>query len=215
MRYFVRIGLRTLACLSLLSVASGVRAGVLTFEGVGDFNPVGNFYNGGAGPNLGVSFSPAALAWVDSDAGGTGNFGGEPSPSTVILAGAPANIVMDRAAGFVGSLGFYYSAPIAPITVSIFSGAGGTGLSLATQAFGTTAVNGAPDPTGVLSPLVFASLNFAAVAQSVVFSGPAGAYVLDDISFTPVAIPEPGTVALLASGLVSLAGMARQRRRRG
>jgi hypothetical protein len=58
----------------------------LTFEGLGNFEPVSQFYNGGTGgngsgpgTNYGISFSPNSLALIDSDAGGTGNFGGEPS----------------------------------------------------------------------------------------------------------------------------------------
>ncbi len=58
---------------------------VLDFEGLGDLMPIGNYYNGGAGPDYGVSFSQNALALIDRDAGGSGNTGGEPSPETVMF----------------------------------------------------------------------------------------------------------------------------------
>jgi hypothetical protein len=65
---------------------------VLTFEGLKDQESVLNYYNGGlggggSGPgfNAGVVSSSNALAIIDGDApGGTGNFGHEPSPSTVL-----------------------------------------------------------------------------------------------------------------------------------
>ena len=64
-----------------MALAAPVSASVvtLTFEGIGDFNPVGNFY----APDY--IFSPSTLALVDSDAGGSGNFANEPSPSTVMF----------------------------------------------------------------------------------------------------------------------------------
>ena len=51
-------------------------ATVLDFEGLGNFEAVSNFYNGGTGgfgsgpgPNLGAVFSLDALALIDADAG--------------------------------------------------------------------------------------------------------------------------------------------------
>lgn len=46
----------------------------ITFEGVGNLNPVGT--------QSGVVFASAWVGAVDSDAGGTGNFANEPSPDT-------------------------------------------------------------------------------------------------------------------------------------
>ena len=63
---------------------------VLDFEGLSDLEPVEEFYNGGAGgfgsgpgPDFGISISSNALAVTDMDAGGSGDFGGEPSGSWV------------------------------------------------------------------------------------------------------------------------------------
>ena len=74
---------RGLAMAALVLVVGASQAHavvVLTFEGVGDHNPVGNFYNGAGPTNLHIAFSSNTLGLVDIDAGGTGNFGGEPSP---------------------------------------------------------------------------------------------------------------------------------------
>ena len=86
---------------------------ILTFEGVPDFDSVGDFYNGGtsgsgaSGTNYGVQFSSNALALVDADAGGSGNFANEPTPSTVVffLSGLP---IMNYSNGFFTGLSFYY-----------------------------------------------------------------------------------------------------------
>jgi len=65
---------------------------VLTFEGFGDQEEIRDYYNGGVGslgsgpgPSYGISFSSNALAIIDEDAGGSGNFGGEPSPDTIMF----------------------------------------------------------------------------------------------------------------------------------
>ena len=49
----------------------------LGFEGVGNAKPVGEFYNTDP-QDFDIVFSPNALALVDADAGGGGNFGNEP-----------------------------------------------------------------------------------------------------------------------------------------
>ncbi|MEJ7714148.1 MAG: hypothetical protein WKF84_30970 [Pyrinomonadaceae bacterium] len=80
---------------------------MLTFEGVSDLAPIGDFYNGGAGGNLGISFSSNALAVIDEDAGGSGNFGGEPSPSTALFFLEGGAATMNVSAGF--DTGFSFS----------------------------------------------------------------------------------------------------------
>ena len=92
------------AALSLSSQASAL---TLTFEGIPDLPPVGNFYSG-----LGIVFSLDTLALVDSDAGGTGNFANEPSANTIIFFQNSNNAIMDYAAGFTTGFSFFYtSAP--------------------------------------------------------------------------------------------------------
>ena len=52
----------------------------MTFEGFGDQQEIGDFYISNV-----IRFSSDALALIDSDAGGSGNIGGEPSPNTVLF----------------------------------------------------------------------------------------------------------------------------------
>jgi hypothetical protein len=89
----------------------------MTFEGLRDFEYVRNYYNGGfggsgsgPGPNYGVFFPGDTYASIDSDVGGNGNFGSEPSPSTAISfqqSGAWMNVSQ----GFTNRLSFYYANP--------------------------------------------------------------------------------------------------------
>jgi hypothetical protein len=57
---------------------------VLTFEGVGNFVTVGNFYNGGAGGSLGVVFGSGSLALTPLP-GGNGDFTNAPSGDTILF----------------------------------------------------------------------------------------------------------------------------------
>jgi hypothetical protein len=170
----------------------------MTFEGLTDWEKISNYYNGeygydyftnlpksGPGPNYGVTFLPdgKVLASVDADAGGTGNFGGEPSESTAIWfqqGGAWMNVP----GGFIGSLSFYYSNPNSASKIYIYDGLDKTGNLLATLDLPQTEYNGAPDPTGTLSPLVQASVNFSGIAKSVDFGEEANSAYIDDIKVT-------------------------------
>ena len=58
-------------CLLAGSASSvGATPILLNFEGLQNHQQIGNFYNGGAGGNYGVTFSKAATALIDQDAGG-------------------------------------------------------------------------------------------------------------------------------------------------
>ena len=180
----------------------------MTFEGLTEWEEVGDYYNGGygydyntglpksgPGPNYGVTFLPkgSIIASIDADAGGEGNFGGEPSPSTAIWfqqGGAWMNI----ANGFSGSLSFYYSNPNNPSKIYIYDGLNRTGNLLTTLDLPLTAYQGAPDPTGNLSPLVFITVSFAGVAKSVDFSEEAGAAYIDDITLGALNPPPDDTI---------------------
>ncbi|MEJ7607882.1 MAG: hypothetical protein WKF37_16825 [Bryobacteraceae bacterium] len=107
---------------------------VLTFEGLQDFEPVQRFYLGGLGglgsgpgPNLGVDFNANALALIDSDAGGKGNFGGEPTPDTALFF-LEGTAILNVAAGFDTGLSFYYAAVNSPGVINVYAGLNGTGF---------------------------------------------------------------------------------------
>jgi len=180
---------------------------LLTFEGLQNGEGVENFYNGGTGsagsgpgPNLGISFSSNALASIDEDAGGTGQFGNEPSESTALFFLDGSSITMNVSSGFQNQLTFFYSAPFSTGSVTIYDGPDATGNVLATATLPTTPLNGAPDPNGIFSPFVGFSIPFNGVALSVAFGGDPDFIVFDNIG----SVPEPATLLLLGSGLLGL-----------
>lgn len=198
----------------LISANAFSAAFTLTFEGLGNLEAVGNFYNGGLGgsgsgpgPNFGVTFNADALSIIDEDAGGTGNFGGEPSPSTVLFFLTGSAAVMSVEAGFDTGFSFFYSAINQPGSVTVWDGINGTGNILATLNLPLTPFNGAPDPTGTFSPLVPIGVAFNGTAKSVSFAGVQNQIAFDNITFGSEvpegAIPEPGTYALMGMPLAA------------
>ena len=178
----------------------------LTFEGLGNFEPVSQFYNGGTGgngsgpgTNYGISFSPNSLALIDSDAGGTGNFGGEPSPDTVLFF-TSGTAVMNVPAGFATGFSFYYSAISNPGTVVVYDGPNATGNVLATINLPTTPNNGAPDPTGTFSPFVPIGASFAGTARSVDFGGTVNQIAFDNITLGASIPGNPGSTTCASEG---------------
>jgi hypothetical protein len=209
------LGLVAVTSLSTPMVASSAVI-VLTFEGVGDLNPVGEFYNGGGGPDYGVSFSPETLALVDSDAGGNGSFANEPSPSTVMFFLEADEAILNIAAGFRRGFSFFYSAAEAG-SVRVYSGVNGTGSLLGNLDLVPQFDAGcAGDPTGDYCNWTPVGVLFAGVARSIDFGGAANFIGFDDITFgsdKPGVVPEPGSLALLGLGLAGL-GIGRWRKRR-
>ncbi len=197
---------------------------VLTFEGLLDGEGVNQFYDGGTGSlgsgpgtNFGIQFSNA-VAFIDSDAGGTGNFGGEPSPSTAITFLGPSATTMNVAAGFDTGFSFFYSAIVAPGAIRVWSGLDGTGALLAELDLPLTPFGGAMDPTGVFSPFLAFGVAFDGIAHSVDFAGTANQLGFDNITLgseRPIgpdrAVPLPGSLLLLAAGLAGAGFLARTR----
>lgn len=180
---------------------------VLDFEGVGNTAQVLNFYNGGtdgagnSGTNYGINFNTDALGIIDSDApGGSGNFGGEPSPSTVLFFLGGSAATMNVEAGFDTGFSFFYSAINNPGFINVYDGLDGTGTILATLNLPTTPNNGAPDPNGQFSPFLPIGVTFAGTARSVDFGGTANQIGFDNITLGAAipggstAIPEPFTI---------------------
>jgi hypothetical protein len=208
----------------VVMVTPALAATILTFEGLANIEPVAGFYDGqqanggngsGPGPNLGITFSQNALAIVDLDAGGTGNFGGEPSPSTGLFFLSGPAATMNVAAGFDTGFSFFYSAIVVPGSINVWDGLDGTGNLLASLVLPVTLFDGAPDPTGFYSPFFPIGVGFDGIARSVDFGGTADQIVFDDItigSVTPgssASVPEPGSLILLAAGALG-AGVIRR-----
>lgn len=198
------------AATALLTASTAQAAVVqLTFEGIGNLNPVANFYAG-----LGVNFSPATLAVVDSDAGGTGNFANEPSPSTVMFFLDSNDAILNYAAGFTTGFSFFYSSSTATM-VTVYDDVNGTGnilgnLNLTAQ-FSDNCVG---DPNGGFCNWTAVGVAFGGLAKSINFGGTANQTAFDNITFgsdSPV-VPEPATWALMITGF-GLVGSALRRRR--
>lgn len=205
--------------LAALGSFSASAVTVLTFEGLQNLEPVANYYNGGfggngsgPGPAYGVTFSGATLAIIDADAGGTGNIGGEPSPSTAMFFLDAQNAVMNYAAGFDTGFSFYYTAINSPGSVTVWSGLNATGTLLATIQLPVTPSDGG-DPNGAFSPFYPVGVTFAGTAQSIDFGGTANQIAFDNITFgseTPVGVPDGGASALmLGLGLLGLGVLRR------
>ena len=187
---------------------------LMTFEGLKEGEQVLNFYNGGLGsmgsgpgPNFGVTFTSTAVALTH------GNFGGEPSPPTVMTpldqnlgVGATVSTTLNIPAGFTLGLSLYYSAIDAPGQVKVFSGVNDTGSLLATLALPVTP--SIPPPT--FSPFFPTGVTFSGTAESVELIGPNQQILFDDIL---LGVPEPSSTVLLLVGIVS--AVAARRKHRG
>ena len=203
-----------------------LRAQVLTFEGIASAAnpvvPIGNYYNGGAGPNYGVQFSDNALALClntatvscsNTSRGGQGNAN---SQGGAMYFQAGTNAYMNRAAGFMTGFSFFYTDVTGAGSFDVWSGLNGTGTLLATLALPET-TTGSGCFGAAFCPFIPAGISFAGVAQSVTFEG-TNALVLDDITIGSatagvVTTPEPGTWALLGTGLLAVGGVVMRRRR--
>ncbi|MFN7173815.1 MAG: PEPxxWA-CTERM sorting domain-containing protein [Thermaurantiacus tibetensis] len=192
---------------ALVAAPATAAVTVLTFEGIGNLNPVGAFY----APDY--IFSPATLAIVDADAGGSGNFANEPSPNTIMFFLDANNAILDVPAGFTTGFSFWYTSSVAA-SVTVYDGPGATGnvlatLNLVAQAFGCPG-----DPTGAFACWSPVGVTFSGTAFSIDFGGTANQTGFDNITFGSAnpRVPEPGVWAMLIAGF-GLVGHAARRRR--
>ena len=176
---------------------------VLDFEGCANSAPIGNYYNGGGGPNHGVYFDGNTLGLIDGDAGGSGNFANEPTPSTVMFFLSGGASIMNVTAGFTTGFSFFYTSS-GNGTVMVYDGLSGTGNLLATQTFPANYnVNCTGDPSGVFCHWDPMSVAFSGTAKSVVFTGVANQCAFDSVTFG--SITPGGTIPTLTEwGLIIL-----------
>lgn len=193
----------------------------LTFEGIGDYAAVNDFYNGGTdssghtGINYGISFSPTTLGSIDADAGGSGNIANEPSGDTVIFFLSGAAATMNIAAGFDTGFSFFYASGAAGF-VNVYSELNATGNLLATIDLTRNIDGCVGDPNGGFCRFTAVGVNFSGTARSVDFGGTANQIGFDNITIgsqvagTPGDAPEPASLAL---AMIGFAGLAAARRR--
>lgn len=214
-------------CLSLLACgvfysAPSMSAFTLTFEGVGNFASVNDFYNGGtdsqgnSGTNYGINFNGPTLGLIDEDAGGSGNFANEPSPNTIMFFTDADHAIMNMSAGFSTGFSFWYTSST-NATVNVYDGLNGTGTLLASLNLNAQYADSCGgDPSGDFCNWTAVGVGFSGVAHSIDFGGTASLTGYDNITFgsdTPTPpVPEPETYAMLLIGLGLLGFAARHRK---
>ncbi len=173
----------------------------LTFEGLTDWEIVGDYYIGGygydyntqlpksgPGPNDGVIFKNAIQAGINTNSPATGMWRGEPTPDTAIWF-QQGEAWVNVPNGFTGSLSFYYGNPNNPSKIYIYDGLNKTGNLLATLDLPTTII----DTDGAFL-MVYASVSFTGTARSVDFSEEANSCFMDDITLGALNPPLADTI---------------------
>jgi hypothetical protein len=205
-------------------LAAPLQAGAVTLdlEGVGDNADVGNFYNGGAGGNYGVTFSDNAVGLIDfnDDLSGTGNFANEPSGKTVLsFLNEPLISYINVAAGFTTAFSTFYSSSDDGV-LYVFDDVNTTGNLLGSFAISAQHDDACVgDPNGVFCNWSIASISFAGTAKSIGFAINDGQIIYDDVTFGSArpggggVVPEPGAWALMLVGFGGVGWAIRRRAR--
>jgi hypothetical protein len=200
-----------LSFLLALSASAYANSGeLLNFQGLGNLQQVGNFYNGSGlsdTPNYGVVFSSNFYGLRSTANNGAGNFNPTPlgTPPIFIMGpnnGSMAMGTMNVTNGFSSGLNLFFSfnPSVAgqTVTVTIWSGTNGTGTVLATLALSSNACASSP----YYCQWTQIGTSFSGTAHSVTFSTPPNQLGLSDITLgsSTTAIPEPSSIYLLGIG---------------
>lgn len=150
----------------------------MDFEGIANGSNPGSFYTG-------IEFQTNVSVLKDSDAGGTGNFANEPSPSSVMFFGSGSSCTMNVADGFTEYITFWFSTIFSTGQVRVYSGLNATGSLLGSFDCDALGAVGSGDPTGDFVKWEQGFVEFAGTALSVVFAGTANEICFDDVEIGP------------------------------
>jgi hypothetical protein len=201
-----------IAASGLVATATAGTTVLLDFEGVGDNQPVLNYYGGGSGgpaQNYGIVFGSNAYSVVDGDVGGGPyNLTNEPSPSTVLFMpafGGESQAFLTVLGGFVG-LSFQYDS-LSALNVTLYEGPDRTGTVLGT--FGFPAAGTCPQ--GFCAWKRFTVPPFPGVARSAGFDLGVAYLFIDDmvveLAPPPTNVPTKRPTKSPASGACVRRGM--------
>lgn len=226
----VRLAMLT-ALLALSATSTAFASTIdLTFEGIASpANPnpaIGNYYNGGAGPNYGITFSSNALAiclnttTVNCSNTSRGGLGDPNSQGGGLFFLSGSSTYLDDAAGFTTGFSLNYTAVSQTGSLGVYSGLDGTGTLLATLNLALTSTGSCSGYNAPFCPFVPVGVAFTGTAESIAFSGVANQIVFDDVTFgsttpgpspAPGVTPEPSSIALLLTGVGALGSQLRRR----
>lgn len=133
------------ALLLTLAPPTSADCTLVDFEGLGDVVPIGTI----AGP-VSITFGPSWHSLVDSDAGGSGNFAGEPSGETIAIFTATGDPITFSTPVASVEVAYVARASAIPITLTAYDGSGNVLASTSGHTVGHSSDGAAcsGDPTG-------------------------------------------------------------------